>query len=86
MLSNTETTKTRWFSYTPHIYKREDWKAHKKIFIVLQLMPLILSATFVFFQEGTDVAMVNGFVAPFFSIWYYILTILNIAVYSPCYI
>ena len=44
-------------------------------------MPLILTAVFVYLQEGTDVAMVNGFVAPLFDIWYYILTILNIAVY-----
>ena len=72
---------SRWFSYTPHIYKSEDWKKHKKIFIYLQLAPLILGAVFAYFEEGTDVAIVYGFVAPLFNIGYYILTILNIAVY-----
>jgi hypothetical protein len=77
----TEEFEKMFFSYTPHIYTKEDWKTHKKIFIVIQLIPLILSAAFVYLQEGADMAMVYGFVAPLSSTWYYILTILNIAVY-----
>lgn len=69
------------FEYTPHIYTKEDWKTHKKYFIALQLIPLILTAIFSYFSERTDAAIILGFIGPLFSIWYWVWTGANIFVY-----
>lgn len=73
----------RLFEYTPHIYTKENngWKTHKQIFIALQLLPLITSGAFQYFEEGTDVALIVGFLTPLLNIYYWIIwTAANVGV------
>lgn len=70
----------RIFEYTPHIYQKGDWNAHIGIFIALQLVPLMLTAIFAYFTEGTETAAFYGFISPLPSIYYWIWSAANVGV------